>query len=171
MPVIKRGDMYHLDEIIEGKRVRKSLKTNNLWLAEERAKEAIEKYKNRYNPSEVVEVPKAYVTKIFYAALHRANKKGAQFTLTKDDVDNLFARSGGRCEITGLPFSFENPDLHSKRPFVPSIDRIDCKGIYEAKNCRLICLAANVAINEWGERIFAKVARGFYLNSKLKIVE
>jgi hypothetical protein len=170
MSVIKRGDMYHLDVVVEGKRIRQSLKTDNQWLAEERAAEVIRKHKNRYNLSELVEVPKAYVSKIFYAALHRANKRGAQFNLTKDDVDNLFARSGGRCEITGLPFSFENPDLHTKRPFVPSIDRIDCKGIYEADNCRLICLAANVAINEWGEKVFSKVAQGFYLNNKIKIV-
>ena len=73
----------------------------------------------------------------------------------------LWLRSGGRCELTLIPFDLVNVDGFKRRPYAPSLDRIDSAKGYRVDNCRLVVVVANLAINEWGEDVFARVARAF----------
>lgn len=56
-----------------------------------------------------------------------------------------------RCAITRTPFSMTK--IGGARPYAPSIDRIDCSLGYSAKNCRIVCVATNLAINRWGDGV------------------
>jgi hypothetical protein len=165
MSLIKRGDVWWLDVVCQGKRIRQSLKTRV-------HQEALIKYdlileQHFSNDTAKVEpIPNAYITKILCAASGRAKQKGKVFKLTKSDLIEVLERSGGKCEVTKIPFNFSNTGEFSKRPFVPSIDRINPKGIYEKSNCRIVCLAANIAMNEWGEAVFKTIAKAFYANAK-----
>lgn len=87
----------------------------------------------------------------------RARSRGAP-CLTYEDFDRLWARAGGRCELTGIPFSFDKQPHHWKRPFGPSVDRIDNARGYTPENCRLVCTAVNLALNEFGEDVLRKIA-------------
>lgn len=80
----------------------------------------------------------------------RAKKAGLCFDLKAADMVHLIHRSGGRCEVTGCVFSFAKYGSAAKRPFAPSIDRIDSDKGYTRENCRLVVYAANAAMNEWG---------------------
>jgi hypothetical protein len=45
-------------------------------------------------------------------------------------------------------------------PFSPSIDRIDTVGGYTTDNVRLVCVAANFALNQWGDDVLRRLAHG-----------
>ena len=92
---------------------------------------------------------------------HGAAARGLRFDLTEIDVNNLIKRASGRCEVSRIPFRYskQNPQW-SRNPWGPSIDRIDSRQGYFFDNCRLVCLAVNTALNEWGDDVLLAVAKG-----------
>lgn len=94
-------------------------------------------------------------------ARKNAVSRGLEFHLTPADISDLWRRSGGCCELSGLKFDLLNLRGHRRRPFAPSIDRIDSTLGYTVQNCRLVVVILNLAINEFGEDVFAQVARAF----------
>lgn len=91
----------------------------------------------------------------------RAGRRGIEFTLTHADVVAMWEEFEGCCELSGLPMTPHNQEGYPKRPYVPSLDRIDAKKGYTPENTRLICFAMNVALNTWGEHLFAPIAKAF----------
>ena len=96
-----------------------------------------------------------------------AKKRGIENLLTLDDVRDIAYRSGGNCELSGIPFSYDIStnsaldDLYSqkpsKAPYSPSMDRIDSNMGYRIENCRLVCTCVNIALNEWGDDVYLKM--------------
>lgn len=92
------------------------------------------------------------------SAWMRARSRGVE-CMTFDDVLALWDRSAGACEVSGIRFSLER-DGGRKRRWAPSIDRIDNTRGYTRDNCRLVCVAVNLALNEFGEEALTLIARG-----------
>jgi hypothetical protein len=46
----------------------------------------------------------------------------------------------------------------ARRPFAPSLDRIDSNQPYSRRNCRLVLQAVNFALNAWGDDVFLAIA-------------
>lgn len=92
----------------------------------------------------------------------RAKKRGDKFELTREQYAAMFSEE---CQLTGIPFDTEKPK-GKKRPFAASIDRIDSARGYSADNCRLVCVAVNVAMNEWGESVLYAIATGLTRDAK-----
>jgi hypothetical protein len=91
----------------------------------------------------------------------RAKKCRVPCTLTIQEVDAIYSRSKGRCELTGIPFDTSE----TRGAWTPSLDRIDPEKGSVFENCRMICLAVNQAIGKWGEAVLGEIAKG-YLSSK-----
>jgi transposase-like protein len=91
-----------------------------------------------------------------------ADKKRIEFTLNEPDfVAELYERQGGRCAVSGIKFNLQPfPDALVKLPFAPSIDRKLASRGYTKNNVRLVCVAVNFALNQWGDEVFLTVARG-----------
>ena len=53
----------------------------------------------------------------------------------------LLDLQGDRCALTGIPFNFHGPDGDSNR--LPSVDRIDSDGHYEAGKLQIVCQFIN----------------------------
>ena len=105
------------------------------------------------------------IDKLVRAALKRARQRARrydiEFTLTDDDLHALWEACEGRCAVSGLPFSLDTfGDALVKHPFAPSIDRIESRKGYTLKNSRLVCTAANLAMNQWGEEVLRRVSKG-----------
>ena len=96
---------------------------------------------------------------ILRMAARNASRRGIPFTLTQDDMRALVARADGRCVVTGIPFDFEKHRGSRRRPFAPSIDRERSTLGYRRDNCRLVCIAVNLAMNEWGLDPLLRIAR------------
>ena len=62
----------------------------------------------------------------------------------------------GRCAVSGLEFSeTQVGGGKARRPYAPSLDRIDPRRGYEPDNVRLVCAVANFAMNAWGLNPFS----------------
>jgi len=88
---------------------------------------------------------------IYRRSMERARERGIDYLLTRSDVERLFLQSGGRCTVTGIGFNRFRPLNSTKRPWYPSLDRKDSTKPYTLENCRFVCVAANIAMGEWGE--------------------
>ena len=79
----------------------------------------------------------------------------------EDDLIALWKDAGGRCMLTGLPFR-ETPvgTGKARRPYAPSLDRIDAKLPYSRRNCRLVLQAVNFALNAFGDDVFLAISEG-----------
>jgi hypothetical protein len=53
----------------------------------------------------------------------------------------LLDLQGNRCALTGIPFEFHGMD--SDKNLLPSLDRIDSDGHYEAGNLQIVCQFIN----------------------------
>jgi hypothetical protein len=73
---------------------------------------------------------------------------------------DLYRAQGGRCALSGLHFDLrEVGSRKARRPFAPSLDRIDSTGGYTRDNVRLVCQAVNFALNAFGEDVFRDIAK------------
>ena len=73
-------------------------------------------------------------------------------------VTKLAADNRWRCAVTGIPMTLEV--VKGRKPYAPSIDRIDCAADYVPGNIRIVCVAANLAMNVWGEEVLLRLTRG-----------
>lgn len=89
---------------------------------------------------------------VFRVCRRNAGQRGIPFELTLTDFMALIERSGGRCEVSGIPFSDEKVGSATRRPYMVSIDRIDATQGYTVENVRLVCCIVNYAMMDWGEQ-------------------
>jgi hypothetical protein len=90
----------------------------------------------------------------------RAKTADIEFTLPPGYAEVLYYNQHGHCQVTGIAFNLERyADAFVKRPFAPSIDRISSKGVYSPDNVRLVCVAVNFGMGQWGQEVFLRLAR------------
>lgn len=90
----------------------------------------------------------------------RSRQSRMFFNLTVEDMGLLVKRARGQCEVTGIPFSDQPTPNSGRRPFIPSLDRIEPARGYTLANCRLVVFAANMAMSDWGWTVLFRLARG-----------
>ena len=102
-----------------------------------------------------------WVNSLFATTRKNAGKRGIPFAITIEDLAAIVRRSGGRCEVSGLPLSTDRYTERKmiRRPWAPSIDRIDSAAGYTPENCRLVCCAVNFAMSCWGEDVLYEIAK------------
>lgn len=106
---------------------------------------------------------KAY--SILMAAKRRAHKNDMQYFSSDADIDNVMARIvNGICEISGVKFCYGIAGRHWNSP---SIDRIDSSRGYTIGNVRIICVALNMALNEWGDDGLKKLLSEWLQNGSM----
>jgi hypothetical protein len=106
-----------------------------------------------YTTSETVTpAVKALLLRRLSSAKSRKSRDGIECHLTIDDLLEMYAEAQGRCAVSGVPFDIANDDDKKwRRPFRPSIDRINADGHYTRENTRLVCSLMNFAMGAWGE--------------------
>lgn len=170
--LIRRGRTWHISRVIGGRQLRVSTKCTSL-------PAAIEFYRRWEAKTLIAEHDTAWAAEIEAAASGRSPwvmrllmqcRKGRKpNTLDLADITHMAIRSGGRCEVSGLPFSFE---VHGKRkPFAPSIDRVDSSVGYTPENTRLVCYAVNVAMNCWGDAPFLRICRAVAVKDMIALAD
>jgi hypothetical protein len=87
--------------------------------------------------------------------------KEKEFDLNIDFLLNLYNKQSGKCILTDIEFSFEKPKKFRVDPFGVSIDKINPKLSYTQNNVRLVCVAVNFALNEFGDDIFKKISEAY----------
>jgi hypothetical protein len=78
----------------------------------------------------------------------KAKSRKIGFNIDIDDVVPALKR--GVCDMTGLPFNLNRPNVGSStHPYAPSIDRIDSNKDYTKDNIRIVLWAVNAATNQF----------------------
>lgn len=160
------GGVYYVYRVIDRKRVRLSTGCRTLedaftWLSNHPEFALSKREKSRVAAAAAVadsaalafEISGAWLTQTL-GRINARNRSRGFANMARADLVALIQRANGRCELTGLRFSAAPHPGALRRPLVPSVDRIDNAGPYSISNCRLVCLAVNVAMNQWGNRIF-----------------
>jgi hypothetical protein len=103
------------------------------------------------DPPGTVQSPK-WAQVLVSAANARNRVLGSEEFYSMADLCTAWKKCSGRCAISGLPFGLQIVgDGQAKRPFAPSLDRIDRHKPYQSGNVRLVVSIANFAMNAWGE--------------------
>lgn len=99
--------------------------------------------------------------RLYRTSVKNARRRDITFTLTKEEFAAIAKRARDRCEVSGVTFdhSKHSDDKWARRPWAASLDRIAYIDGYNAKNCRLVCCAVNIALNTWGADVLRTVAR------------
>lgn len=100
-----------------------------------------------------------------HAAMRRSLIRDGTF-ISPDALNKLLLRSGGKCMLTGIPFSSEKLSGR-RRPWLPSLDRIDSSKGYIDGNMRLVCSAVNIALNDWGDEVFWRIVESAIAHRRL----
>jgi hypothetical protein len=78
-----------------------------------------------------------------------------------EDLIALWQECSGRCMLTGLEFRETSVGSgKARRPYAPSLDRMNSEKPYTRGNCRLVLQAVNFALNAWGDDVFLAMAEG-----------
>ncbi len=106
-------------------------------------------------------------SRLLEGARGRAKEKRLPFDLTTDWLINEVKRKGYRCAITGVALDLKRRGESGKRnPLAPSIDRIDNAFGYTPENVRIVALAVNIMLADWGVPIFDQIAMTYTANKK-----
>lgn len=135
---------------------------------EQKARERISalRYKNKPDVVERIRTaraayevrPEIRARMVFAAAAARAKKRNIAFSLTIEWASEKI--KNGVCEVTSLPFNFDRAGKTTRRnPFFPSIDQIEAGKGYTPENCRMVLIAVNLALAEWGLNQFLHIAK------------
>ena len=104
--------------------------------------------------------PEGWAKKSYASIRGAAKYRKIAFEISFQQYEELLAQAKGRCTLTGIPFEFSAPTApRRRRPFAPSLDRIDSTVGYTPTNCRLVCCAVNFALGDWGMETLMRVAR------------
>ena len=122
-------------------------------------KEAFENYA-RINGFRDPKLQASWAMDLIRTVKKNARTRNIPVEIDKEWILNQFEANNGRCAISGLWFDFDNEAKYRRRPWIPSVDRIDSTKSYTPDNCRLVCSAANYAMNEWSDSDFVKLCRG-----------
>lgn len=125
--------------------------------------ERTHKYGQRASPLARAEIGEAIpwqkLNRLFDRTKRRAADRKIEFLLRREELDELATRSFGMCEITHIKFDGQyKPAGSSTRPWAMSIDRIESGKPYTKDNCRLVCVAVNMALGQWGLGVLLNIA-------------
>jgi hypothetical protein len=116
------------------------------------------------SPKSRVPVPENFHIKLYRQVVKNSKPRKIAVKISADDVKKMLSRAKGKCELTKVAFNMQKIPGQRIRPWIPSVDRIDSKLDYSFDNCRIICAAANIALNQFGEYIFVKMASSMIRN-------
>ena len=103
-----------------------------------------------------------------YSSMFAAARKRPNYNLSREEESELIRRCWDRCEITFLKFQ-PRQEGWSRNPYGPSLDRIESSKGYSLGNCRIVSVAVNLAMNEWGEDVLKVISEAYVVaNSDLR---
>ena len=103
-------------------------------------------------------IPDVQYEDMYIALTRRTRGTARALELTRDEFWQMVRRANGRCELSGILFHNRRMAGRRRAPYAPSIDRIDSKSGYTASNTRLVCVAVNLALNEFGDEVLIRIA-------------
>lgn len=86
-------------------------------------------------------IARAKAKKLIILAQARAKKKGLDFSITSEEIEEKL--NYALCEKTGIPFDFSSRGDGSRSIYTPTLDRIDPELGYTSANTQVVVMAYN----------------------------
>ncbi len=107
--------------------------------------------------------PPKWAQTLVSGANGRNRARGSLEVFSMHDLTAAWEACGGCCALSGLAFHMTVVgDGQARRPFAPSLDRIDRHEAYRRDNVRLVVAVANFAMNAWGDNPVLQLASALH---------
>lgn len=116
---------------------------------------------NEIASGELGEVTPADYDEVYWRAMKSATARKIAWSLSTEEFAGIVKAAGGRCTVTGMKFLNTKPAEGRRRPWMPSLDRIDNGVGYTRDNVRLVSVAVNIGRSDFGDDVWRQVMRGF----------
>lgn len=128
--------------------------------------EKTREYNTRIRPSSKRRIKKEFISDVldrYFAKMHSAAKyRSKEFSISIEDIFDLWRNQEGRCAYTKLPL------LATANQFnTVSLDRIDSSKGYIVGNIQLVCAAINKMKQDYPEDVFILLSLLVTQNNKL----
>lgn len=100
-------------------------------------------------------------------AKSNAKKRGIPWGVSIRDLNDAVLACGWKCAVTRVKFEYGPPVDGARRPWSPSLDRIESSRGYVPGNVRFVCVAANLAMNTWGEKVLHRMAESLIASRRV----
>ena len=90
---------------------------------------------------------------------HRARKNGLEFSLTPEDIWQLFLKQDRKCALTNLPLDLGISDGRKIRDMTASLDRIDSSKGYTIDNIQWLHKDVNYMKNSYQQEYFLQICQ------------
>jgi hypothetical protein len=174
----RRGRIYHIVGTFDGELIRASTNTDDLRRAKDALNGVLHELDSgwRHPADETAEDWRAIAKAL--CARHRwhAKSRSIPFNLSAHHVYAAMKDTDFRCAVSGVPFqrskAFRRDQSKfspngSRDPWSPSIDRIESRHGYVHDNVRVVCLAANLAMNQWGYDTLLRLSKAVVQNASM----
>lgn len=151
----RRGSIWWFERWAFGKRLRVSTKLRDKDAAIQWVRMGAFGTRTFSAPKELT---RKFILRLLAQARGRAKVIGVPFKLSEEDFIEMYKAANQHCAVSGLPFDVAQVDGVNRRPYAPSIDRIDGMLGYTKDNCRIVCCAVNLAMNDFGETVLWDIA-------------
>lgn len=165
--LVSRNGVYCVHGTISGRRVRVSCRTQNeneakVFLGDLR-REYLSGWRDGYDNQDISW--KAVANAMNGRHRQSAIKRSIPFQINSADIYALMSEADFRCAISGIPFS-KKADLGGRMdPWAPSVDRIENRHGYVKDNIRVVCVIANMAMNQWGYDALLRLSKAVVRNA------
>ena len=110
---------------------------------------------------------KGRIQNMVKGARKRAKQKNIECTVDIDWITEQMKIQNNKCALTKIDFDIPTErNSHKASPFAPSLDRIDSNRGYTKDNVRIVCVAVNYALNEFGEEVFKQICTAYLTSVK-----
>lgn len=99
------------------------------------------------------------IAKMLARCRNRAKDRGWPFDLTSEWFWGQLERQDGKCAVSNAKFDLAPRAGFSRRPWAPSIDRLDNSKGYTTCNVRLTTVMVNTAMSDYGQEAFIQMCR------------
>lgn len=161
--ISKRGSSWRAQVKYRGQRFTASFSTEEAARTWAKAKE--HDLRSSVNQLSLIELTPGELRRMYKRSVDRSKEHGTPHTLTYDEFLELWSNSNKRCALSGLPFTSVKIEGNRRRPFFPSLDRIDPSKGYEPGNVRLVCVLANIARADYSDGLLFTLVRGLVLTN------
>ena len=168
--LIRRGDAWYVMGTHERKRYRVSTGCADLASAKRRMDSIYYGINSAWRGAEGSDMNgwKAAIKAMLDQQRYHAKARGIPHKLKPEEVFDLLVDAGFRCTVSGIevaPPRKGKDESGQRDPWKMSVDRIDTRHGYTIDNVRIVCLAANLAMNEWGYDTMLRLARAVARNA------
>lgn len=167
-----KNGLWHVEKQVNGRIYRFALKTRDKEAAIEIAKKIFGDINNGADSLllfehikpfssvqwvEQLKVDNSWLKRMYKRCRDRSKLKNIPISLTVDDMVELAIHCEGVCSVSGIPLDLSSPEKNNRRPYAPSLDRINPNLGYTLENCRIVCDAVNIGMLHWGEGVLLKI--------------